>query len=235
MNNACKEIDSVILCGGLGKRLKAIVGDRPKAMAQINQKPFLDILIEYLITFECKRVILCIGHLGEAIKAYYKQRQFPIEIVFSEENEPLGTGGALKNAKPLITSKTFLAMNGDSFCSVDLNTFLDFHRQKGALLSVVVAASEYSRDYASVTLSEDKRIVDFKEKSNISGSTLINAGVYLMQKDIFLNMPKRDSFSLELDVFPQMLDLACYGFLSDVSCIDIGTPQRYEEAKRILQ
>ncbi len=234
MSNKLAEIDSIILCGGLGKRLESIAGSKPKAMLEINQKPFLDILIEFLIKSGCKRTILCIGHLGETIKSYYGQRQLSIEIIFSEEKEPLGTGGAIKNAKELIKSDTFLAMNGDSFCNVGLDKFFDFHIEKNALLSLVLAKSDSVSDYAKVELEDSGRITSFQEKPDISGVALINAGIYLMKREIFSHMPENNSFSLEKDVFPQVLNLECHGFLSSSPCIDIGTPQRYENAKKVL-
>ncbi|MFC1594563.1 nucleotidyltransferase family protein [Candidatus Omnitrophota bacterium] len=234
MNNALKEIDCIILCGGLGKRLKDVVGDRPKALAQINQKPFLDILIDYLMSFDCNRVILCIGHSGDVIKAYYQQKKMSAEVIFSQEQELLGTGGALKNAQGLIQSETFLVMNGDSFCAVDLNALLDFHAKKDAVLSMVLAELDSSSDYGNVTVVDDARIKAFQEKPSSSRSSLMNAGVYCMRRDIFSHMPDQSSFSLERDVFPQMLSAPCYGFVTTASCIDIGTPERYKEAQKIL-
>ena len=103
-----KDIDVFILCGGEGKRLKKISGRVPKPMVRIGRRPFLDIVIDYLRKFGFKRFILGVGYHAYFIKKYYKEHKIPgVEIVFSQENQPLGTGGAVKKAEKLIKSKVF--------------------------------------------------------------------------------------------------------------------------------
>ena len=146
-------IDVVILAGGLGKRLRTLVSDRPKPMADIRGRPFLDILINYVSSYEFRRIILCTGHMGSLVREHYQKVTNDIEILFSEEKEPLGTGGAIKNAKALIQSNPFLVMNGDSFCAADLGSFVDFHKKMNALLSIVLTYSETTEDYGSVAFN----------------------------------------------------------------------------------
>jgi len=114
------KIDVAILCGGLGTRLKNVINDRPKSMAEINGTPFLDLLIDHIAKFGFKHFILCTGHMGETIENRYAGKKPAINIEISREIQPLGTGGALKNGSQLITSNPFLVVNGDSFCAVDL-------------------------------------------------------------------------------------------------------------------
>ncbi|MCK4736539.1 MAG: hypothetical protein KAT65_29065, partial [Methanophagales archaeon] len=172
----------------------------------------------------------CVGYLKEQIKNHYDKNQ-DYTITFSEEEEPLGTGGALKNARSLIRSNPFMVMNGDSICNVDFRSFVDFHIGKKALLSIVLVRSNTAEDYGSVILDVSQRIVDFNEKVAGGGENIINAGVYLMEKDIFSYMPEQSRFSLEYDLFPKIVDNRCYGFLTEGEFIDIGTPERYEKAK----
>ena len=129
--------DVLILCGGKGRRIQSIAKGRPKSMIDINGMPFMDILIDYIDSFGFKRVILCISYRGGFIKKYYSGRKNRLEIVFSEEKELLGTGGAVKNAGPFIKSLQFLVLNGDSFCRIDLQDFLRFHIEKNAGCSMV--------------------------------------------------------------------------------------------------
>ena len=110
-------IDTVILAGGLGTRLKSVLNDKPKCLAPINGKPFIDILLDYCIKQGFKRFILCVGYLKEQIIEYLNNRS-DCEIIFSEEDEPLGTAGAIKNSEPFIKSDPILIMNGDSFINV---------------------------------------------------------------------------------------------------------------------
>ena len=226
------EMDVVILCGGLGKRLRSVVSGEPKVIAKIGDKAFLDILIDNLLMEGFKNVILCVGYLKEQIKNHYG-KNYDYSITFSEEEEPLGTGGALKNAEPLIISNPFMVMNGDSFCNVDFGSFVDFHILKEALLSIVLVRSNTAEDYGSVTLDDSQRITDFNEKiaDGSRSGNIINAGVYLMEKDVFSFMPEQNTFSLEYELFPKIVNNRCYGFLTEGEFIDIGTPERYEKAK----
>lgn len=228
-----KEIDAVILCGGLGSRLKKVVHDRPKPMAEIQGRPFLDLLIDHTAAFGITRYILCTGYMANCIEHYYAQTVGSLTFSFSQEKIPLGTGGALKNAESLIRSNPFLVLNGDSFCPVDLEGFITQHRAKNAQLSLVVSEAEDSVDFGSLWLDHDGRIVGFQEKTN-HGHKLINAGVYLFDKKILDMIPHHKPYSLEHDLFPDLVGKEFYGFFSVEKVLDIGTPERYELAKKIL-
>lgn len=228
-----KDIDVIILCGGLGKRLRPAVSDRPKVLAEIKDKTFLDILIDNLVEQGFKNIILCVGYLKEKIKDHFNYDK-DFNIIFSEEEVPLGTGGALKNARSLIKSDPFMLINGDSICDLNFKDFLDSHVNKRALMSMVLTRLQNSGDYGNVVIDESGRIVSFKEKIETKGECLINAGVYLMQKEIFSYMPEEDKFSLEYDLFPKIVNEKCHGFITGSELIDIGTPERYEKAINII-
>ena len=233
MKTQLKDIDVVILCGGKGTRLHPVVSDRPKGLARFGNKPFLDILIEYVISQGFRRIILCVGYMKEHIIDYYKHRD-DISISFSEEYEPFGTGGAVKNAKSLIQSRTFLVMNGDSICQVDLHDFYQFHINEGVLLSMVLARKTECQDYGSVLLNNKSEIISFTEKRANTNQCLINAGVYCMQQDVFACMPGASKFSLENDFFPTLTGEQMKGFIINGALIDIGTPDRYEKAVHLM-
>lgn len=227
-----REIDVVILCGGLGKRLRPTF-EGPKVLAKIGEKTFLDILIDNLLMHGFKNIILSVGYLKEQIKNHFNcdyNKSHDCLITFSEEEEPLGTGGALKKVKKWIISNPFMVVNGDSICKVNFRIFFEFHLEKKALLSMVLVYSNTAQDYGSVVLNESQEITDFNEKIAGKSDNLINAGIYLMGKDIFSYMPKQKKFSLEYELFPQIIKNRCYGFLTESELIDIGTPERYEKA-----
>ena len=224
-----KEIDVVILCGGLGTRLRPVVSDRPKVLAKIGENTFLDILIDSLTKQGFNNIILCVGYLKGQIKNHFDYDK-DYSIMFSEEKEPLGTGGALKKTRSLIKSNPFMVMNGDSICKIDFRKFYDFHINKKALLSMALVRTKAAQDFGSVILDDSQRITSFMEKVASKDECLINAGIYLMQKDVFSYMPDENHFSLEYDFFPKLIEDKCFGFMINSELIDIGTPERYEKA-----
>lgn len=225
-----KNIDALVLCGGQGTRLRPVISDKPKILAEIRGKPFIEILLDNLASHGFRRIIFGVGHLKEQIIEYFQTRprnDFLIE--FSKEETPLGTGGAIKKAKPLIKSDHFLAMNGDCLFSVDFEKFYQNHLDRKALLSMVLSkTADVSSCCGKVVLAADNKIASFNEKRDLA-----NAGIYFMRKDIFDFMPLDDFFSLEYDFFPKILDYS-YGFVSDEEFIDIGTPERYQKANRLF-
>jgi NDP-sugar pyrophosphorylase family protein len=228
-------IDAVILCGGLGTRLKETVPNKQKCVAEIAGKPFLDILIDTVIRHNFRRIILAAGHLAEQVIEYAKNRQ-DCEIEISLEDKPLGTGGALKNAKKFIYSDNFLVMNGDTFCPAHLTNFYNFHFDNNALCSLVVAKMDDVSSYSSLEIDDGGRILKyrFNERDLVGGKGFVSAGIYLMRKDIFEYFPDDEHFSLEYDVFPKLVGKDCYGYMIDEKFFDIGTAERYLEAQRIL-
>jgi NDP-sugar pyrophosphorylase family protein len=224
--------DVLILCGGLGTRLQAVSGGKQKILVELAGKPFIDILIESLLPLGSKRFVLCVGYQRAHVKEHFKSRK--LEIVFSEEKEPLGTGGAVKNAMPYVRSSPFLVLNGDSLCRIDYSQFFKFHIQKGGLLSIVLAKPLPETDYGVIDIDSNGRITSFQEKPQGVKVNYINAGIYLLNREVFQFMPRTAKFSLEYDLFPNVLMLGCYGFVVKDEVIDIGTPERYYRAKNIF-
>jgi len=228
-----KDIDCFILCGGEGRRLKKISGRVPKPMIRIGRRVFLDIVIDYLRKFGFKRFILGIGYQAHFIKKYYKKHKIPgIEIVFSQECRPLGTGGAVKKAQRFIKSEVFFVLNGDSFSEFNPGNFIKFYEQKKASFLILLRKVKASKDYGSITTDRQSRITSFNEKSSSTHGNFVNGGVYLFSKKVFPEMPKQARFSLEYDFFPRMLGKGLYGYKEPGFFIDIGTPERYFAAKK---
>ena len=234
IKNKLSDIDAVILCGGMGRRLRTVVDDRPKPMAEIDDRPFLDILIDSFCKFGFRRFVLCAGYMSQIIRDYYNSRTRSCEFVISDEHKPLGTAGAIKNATDFIRSNTFLVANGDSFCPVDLGAFYDFHSARHALMSMVVLETRNTGDCGLVSLDASQAITGFEEKNEQSQGRYINAGIYLFQKEVLSLIPDGTSFSLEHELFPKLTNEACYAFVTRGRLIDIGTPARFAMAKKSL-
>jgi NDP-sugar pyrophosphorylase family protein len=228
------KIDVVILCGGYGKRLQDVIKDIPKPMAKIKRRPFLSILIDFIASYGFKSFILCTGYKADIIEGYYRQRSDNLTIKFSREGEPLGTGGAIKNAENYIKSNPFLVANGDSFCKINFKEFVDFHFRRDALISIAVTNADVCDDYGIINIDDSHRIIEFNEKTKGYKNRLINAGFYLLQREVLSMMLEKNNFSIERDFFPKIIKRNLYAFETQESLIDIGTPERYEKAKHLL-
>ncbi len=227
-------MDVIILCGGLGKRLKAAVSDRPKTMAAVGKEPFMDILIDYIADFRFKRFILCAGHMGDFIETYYKEKKKEVEILVSTEKKLLGTAGAVKNAERLVKSDSFLVMNGDCFCPLDYNDFVEYHKSKESELTLALVKEKNSKEYGAVALDDVGRIVSFSEKENRK-NTFLSVGIYIFNRGILALIPSGKPSSLEYDIFPGITARKCFGYVTKEKFIDIGTPERYKKAQNFIK
>lgn len=230
-----KNIDVVILCGGLGKRLRPQVGSNQKVMALIDGRPFLDLVLQYLAAQGFKRIILATGYKGEVVEEYYQQNPWGVAIEFSREKEPLGTGGAIKNVKGFVKASPFFVLNGDCFCAMNYQKFLNFHVKKKALATLSVSKIKNKRDFGSIILNTHSEIQGFLEKTTQNVSPVVNTGIYCFEKEIFRWMPRKKKFSIETDFFPTLVGKRFFGFRSNASFLDIGTPERYQKAQHLLK
>ncbi|MBF0483073.1 MAG: nucleotidyltransferase family protein [Candidatus Omnitrophica bacterium] len=228
-----KDICAVVLCGGMGTRLRSEIGEEQKVMVSFEGRPFLDYILEQIVEQGVHKVVLCAGYKSESVKNIVK-RYPDVDIVISIENEPLGTGGAIKNAETLISSDKFFVFNGDSFCKIDLKNFFEFHLSKDSLVSMAVAKVEDSKDYGRIILDPDQSVVSFEEKNQRASSPYVNAGVYCFSKEVLDVMPQ-GHFSLEKDLFPRLTGMHTRGFILEKSFLDIGTPQRFKKAKELIE
>src|SRR5438067_6166112 len=222
-----------VLCGGHGTRLRPVLSDRPKSMALISGTPFLQLLLDRLGSQGVDDVILGTGYMAEKIERYFGSgNKFALRIRYSREDEPLSTGGALKLAEPLI-SDPVLVLNGDSYVEWSLVPMLELFTVKNADIVVVLQAVADVTRYGSVALDQDGRVTQFVEKGDAAGPGLINAGVYLLRKQIVRDLPAGTAISLEREVFPQ-LDRGVYGLISTGPFIDIGIPDDLNRAQTLL-
>lgn len=156
-------------------------------------------------------------------------------IFFAEEKEPLGTGGAIKNAESLVESDHFVVMNGDSWIKggVDWNAFMDFHKDKRSLVTLSLVSPRTQEDYGAVFLNKEAKIEGFNEKEHQEKEHFMSAGIYCMDKAVFSRM-STGSFSIEHDFFPKLVGQSFYGFPIKGELVDIGTPERYIKANEVF-
>jgi NDP-sugar pyrophosphorylase family protein len=233
--------DVAVLAGGLGTRLRSAIGQTQKIMAAIGDRPFLFFMLKRLKQQGFRRMILCTGYQAQAVEDYFSRESLGLEIVFSREDVPLGTGGAVKKAAGLVQSDPFLLLNGDSLCDMDYAALMDFHARKRALATLTLSAVPPRMDAGSVVMNSSGAVVDFREKSTedirlpAGHRVYVNAGVYCFSRKIFSSFPPQDMFSLEKDFFPSLGREQVYGFVVETGFVDIGTPQRYAEARKNLK
>ena len=233
MENSFSDCDAMILCGGLGTRLRPVIGGAQKVLAPVLDTPFLGILADNLITAGFRHFIFCTGYQKDAVRSFIQERfsGLPdISYEFSEEDEPLGTGGAVKKAFSLVRGVRALVANGDTFVRLDFPAFFERHTVTGAVLTIALAQSE-REDGGTVSLDSEARLVAFREKQSPLPSSYINAGVYIMEKGIERFFPDAEKFSLEEDVFPLAARAGVSGgVVTNGAMLDIGTPERYQSA-----
>jgi len=219
----------------MGKRLHSVTGGAQKVLVKINDKPFLEILIDYIASQGGQRFILCVGHGSDEVEAYFKNKYADREIIFSREETPLGTGGAIKQGSRHVTSNQFLAMNGDCFCVIDYNRFLAFHLKNHSKASLAVTLMPDARDYGTIEIAGNGTIEAFKEKQPIAREAFINTGTYCFDRQVFSLVQTPDKFSIEYDFFPHLVGQGFYAFEVENRFIDIGTPERYSWAQEHLK
>ena len=231
-----KKIDSIILAGGLGTRLREVAPDLPKPMVSINGKPFLDLILSLLNKCgSIERVVLAVGYMADKIiERYEKSSEYSFEILFSVEEKLLGTGGAIKNALKYTETDNVLVLNGDSFVEVDLYDFLKKHLQTNADMTIVLKELENSNRYGSVKIDEDNKITCFEEKKTGLSKGLINAGVYMIKKTLFDSIKEQTVISLEKELLPVFIKNDVFGYIGKGKFIDIGTPETYRIADKYL-
>jgi D-glycero-alpha-D-manno-heptose 1-phosphate guanylyltransferase len=232
MPTTAKDVTVIILCGGIGSRLGALVADTPKPLLPVQGRPFMDYLIRFYERQGIEHFILCTSYLGEQFRERYTSRVFS----FSHEEVALGTGGAVVQALSLLKTRFYLVINGDSFVFFDLSKLIDFHEKHHASLSMVLYAQEECSRFGKVSLDDQGRVVSFIEKQENAGAGLINAGVYF--SDLRLAPPFAPSLSslsgqlsMEMDILPGLIGKGLCGFVaSGGEFIDIGTPSSFSDS-----
>lgn len=223
-------MEAIVLAGGFGTRLRHIVSDVPKPMAPVCGKPFLRYILDDLAGKGVSRVILAVGYKKECIEDYFGGSYAGMELVYSPEDTPLLTGGAIKRAMGLCREESVFVINGDTFFDVDLSAMARAHASTGARLTIATKHLRSFDRYGAVETDETGRILAFREKC-FRAEGDINGGVYLTEKADILAIPE-ETFSFENDFMERRVgEGIMYAFPSAGYFIDIGIPEDYARAQ----
>ncbi len=223
----------VILAGGLGTRLRSVVKDVPKPMADIDGTPFLELLVREMLFLDPEKVVLCVSYMKEKIIEHFGDEFLGVPICYSIEEEPLGTGGAIKQAFEQFDLDEALVLNGDTYVAVDYERFIEF--SKNEKLALVLKQVSNANRYGKCVIQDD-RVAAFEEKnSEESSSGLINAGIYKINRELFKNIFTK-KFSFEQDFLQsEICNIKPKFMLADNYFIDIGIPEDYQKACKELK
>jgi len=231
-------LKAVILAGGFGTRLRPLSCTRPKLLFPVGNKPLLDWKLERLAKSGIKEVILAVNYMAEAFIQRYGDSAYGMKLFYSREEKPLRTGGPIKNAEELIgREEIFLVLNGDILTNLDYSKLVKEHREKDATATIALYHVEDPSRYGVAELTEKNRVVRFVEKPvrEKAPSNLINAGVYVLEPEIFDYIPKGQPVSIEREVFPKLADeQKLYGYPFEGLWTDIGKPEDYLKANELL-
>ncbi|MEE2760318.1 MAG: sugar phosphate nucleotidyltransferase [Pseudomonadota bacterium] len=236
MSGCLEDTDVVVLAGGLGTRLAGVLDGTPKVLAPIGGRPFLSVLLAWLQGFGARRLIFGLGHLADAVEAYLEENTPEgMECVAVVESERLGTAGAIRNLAGHIRNFPVLVMNGDTFVDADLCKYLSGHAVLGMPGSILCTQVAEAGRYGSVDIDGRGRIVGFLEKNSTGGSGgIINAGVYLFERELLDVIIASDGPSLEADVFQKLPPGTLNAHAGKFTFLDIGTPEDLALAPEVL-
>jgi D-glycero-alpha-D-manno-heptose 1-phosphate guanylyltransferase len=224
----------IILAGGLGTRLKSAVPTLPKCMAPIHGKPFLHYVMSYLQTQKIDRYVFALGYKSQSIEDWVLEHFSQLNIAFSVEETPLGTGGAVQAALQYCNQDHVWVVNGDTLFTADLKAQREFHLQSNAFCTLALKSMQDFDRYGVVNQDAKGRILSFEEKKAYDQG-LINGGVYLLDKNGYFRLHLPESHSFEKDYLEKVVHGGkLFGMAHDAYFIDIGIPSDYEKAQHEL-
>ncbi len=226
-------MEAIILAGGLGTRLRDVLPDLPKPMAPVGGKPFLAILMDQLITAGFNSAVLAVGYKNEMIHDYFGDKYGTLGLTYSVESEPLGTGGAIRQALANTSTRQTFVLNGDTYLELDYKAMLEAHIKSMSTLTIAVRAVPDAKRYGALDIVDDC-ICGFFEKGRLSAG-MINAGVYIVTPDIFDLYRLPQVFSFENDLLGRHVrDIRPLAFQTEGSFLDIGVPEDYARAYQMI-
>jgi NDP-sugar pyrophosphorylase family protein len=233
-NYSNEDIRAVLLVGGLGMRLRSVVGSTPKPLAPVGGRPFLELLVRQLRYQGIDHLVFCTAYLAHEIeKELGNGSTLDVKIEYSKEPRAMGTAGAIKFARPLLRDVSdFLVLNGDSFVEIDFRELIHFHRESGGIATMAVLRMKNKMRYGTVQVTNGSRVTEFREKPDGDPTGFVNAGIYVLNRAIFDYIPE-GPVSLERDIFPQLLNHGVHASEQNGVFIDIGTPEDYARAQEL--
>lgn len=219
--------EAIILAGGLGTRLSKTISDRQKVMAPVGGRPFLAYILKGLKDSGFTRAVLAVSYLYEQIEEYFGTSFEGMEISYSVEKEPLGTGGAIKQALSFCSEKTVAVINGDTYFSIDFSRLYEKHEKENAKIVLAAKKMPDCTRHSTLNISDSGKIIEFSEKKK-QKEGFINGGIYVIDRSVFFDTPE-GKFSFEKEILEKMTD-GLFAVKEDGYFIDMGVPEAYFRA-----
>ncbi len=229
-------MQAVILAGGLGTRFRPLTLKTPKPMIPVMGKPYLECQLQYLKSYNITDILLCVGYLGEKIQSHFGDGQsMDMNITYSFEEKPLGTGGALKNAENHLDD-CFHLIYGDSFLPINYSSIeRRFYEVDKTILMVLYDNKEDTSVPNNVSLDNRSMVTQYDKETRNCFLKYVDAGVMALKKEILDSMPPEKEVSLEQEIFPNYIARQeCAGFVTRERFYDIGTPERLKQFETYL-
>jgi mannose-1-phosphate guanylyltransferase len=225
-------MQALVLAGGEGTRLRPLTLSVPKPVMPLAGRPFLTFMLDWLAEHGVDEAILSCGFLSNDVERVLGHQHGSMTLRYVVETEPLGTAGPVRLANDRgLLAERFLVLNGDALTDIDLTAEIAQHERTGAAATLALIAVEDTTSYGVVPTAADGQVEAFLEKSTGPAPTnRINAGAYVLEREVVMRIPPDRAVSFEREVFPSMIGEGLYGYMAAGYWIDIGTPERYLEA-----
>ena len=225
---------AVVMAGGEGTRLRPLTSNQPKPMVPIVGKPCMEHILELLREHGFNDIVITVAFLPQAIRTYFGDGgNLGLNIEYSVEESPLGTAGSVRLASDRL-DETFLVISGDALCDIDLNKIVDFHKEKGAAVTIGLKSVENPLEFGIVVTDDDGKVERFLEKPSWGQvfSDTINTGIYVLEPEVLRHIPTDRPFDFSKELFPLLLEMGrpIYGYVCDGYWQDIGNLDQYRQA-----
>jgi mannose-1-phosphate guanylyltransferase / phosphomannomutase len=225
---------AVVMAGGEGTRLRPLTSNQPKPMVSIVGKPCMEHILELLREHGLTDVIVTVAFLPQAIRSYFGEGDtLGMSIGYSVEESPLGTAGSVRLATRQL-DETFLVISGDALCDLDLTKLIEFHKERGAAVTIGLKSVENPLEFGIVVTDEEGRIERFLEKPSWGQvfSDTINTGIYVLEPEVLTHVPTDRPYDFSKELFPYLLEMGrpLYGYVMDGYWQDIGNLDQYRQA-----
>ena len=225
---------AVVMAGGEGTRLRPLTSNQPKPMVPVVGKPCMEHILELLRDHGMNEVIVTVAFLPQAIRSYFGEGEtLGMQIGYSVEESPLGTAGSVRLAAKQL-DETFLVISGDALCDLDLTALVDFHKEKGAAVTIGLKSVENPLEFGIVVTDEEGRIERFLEKPSWGQvfSDTINTGIYVLEPEVLKHVPTDRPHDFSKELFPYLLEMGrpLYGYVMDGYWQDIGNLDQFRQA-----
>ena len=230
---------AVVMAGGEGTRLRPLTSNQPKPMVSLCGKPCMEYIVELLKTHGIDETIVTLMFLPKVIRDYFGDGStLGVKMQYSVEQSPAGTAGSVKLAEEELRDDTSIVISGDALTDIDLQDAVRFHKERGAMVTIVLKRVENPLEFGVVVVNEEGRIQRFLEKPTWGQvfSDTVNTGIYILEPEVFDHIPADTKYDFSQELFPKLFEMGAplYGYVADGYWQDIGSLPQYLVANRDL-